>query len=720
MLCLGRCILPNEGGCVKARIRETANKAGTRTFAELPSHSRLPGFPKIAPGCGLLKPNGTKAAHSREAGEIGGFIDRLHGLPYDAGMMFGTGGAKDRGRGMPAPKAVLLRLLPQDRELSVACGSRFLDAVLDAGIHLNLPCGGEGVCGKCRVIVLEGASSPTDIERDNLPDAELNRGVRLACQLMINGPAVVEIPEESLLQSTHQILTAVVDSSRPAGQCPVRKVFGALRGADRANAAEGGVAELSCAERLANAPVQRLADARRLVGEIRAVGEEATAVVLEDRLAAIEPGDTRNTMCGAAFDLGTTTLVASVVDLNGGEELAVTARINPQIQFGEDVISRIQVATEREDGLPRLQGVLRNALNEMIREFTEKKGIPRDRIYAAAVSGNTTMQHLFCGLDPAALGRYPFLPVLRHGLSVDAAEVGLEIHPAGRVYVMPVIGGFVGGDTTGGILATGMLTGESPAVLVDIGTNGEIVLFAGGRIRAAATAAGPAFEGARILYGMRAAQGAIERVTWNPVLRDIECQVIGGGVPRGLCGSALIDLLAVLLETGLIRPDGRLVSDPQPRAELSPKFLERITSVEGQPAFVVSWDSQRGRDTPIVLTQRDIRQLQLASGAIRAGITILLKQAGIAGNELRALYVAGGFGNYIRRRNAQRIGLFPGDIPRDRILYRGNTSLLGARMTLLSLGAREEVEAIAERTEHVDLSQDPDFRWAFAEAMIFP
>jgi len=624
---------------------------------------------------------------------------------------------------MPARNPVPLRLLPMQRELSAVPGSRFLDAALDAGINLDLPCGGEGVCGKCRVIVLEGAPPPNDVERDNLSAEELSRGVRLACQLTVDGPMAVEIPEDSLLKSTHQILTAVVDSSRLEGRCPVYKVFGSLRKAgaeDRAGATGGCTAELSFAEKLAGAPIRRLADARRLLGEIRAAGDEATAVVAGDRLSAIEPGDTRRTTFGLAVDLGTTTLVASLVDLNGGEEFAVSARLNPQIQFGEDVVSRIQAAVEREDGLRRLQGVLRDALNEMIREVAAKNGITGDRIYAAAVSGNTTMQHLFCGLDPSSLGRYPFMPVLRHGLSVDAAELGLEIHPAGQVYVMPVIGGFVGGDTAGGILATGMLAGESPAVLVDIGTNGEIVLFAGGRLWAAATAAGPAFEGARILHGTRAAQGAIERVTWNPALRDIECQVIGGGVPRGLCGSALIDLLAILLETGVLRSDGRLAGDPGSLADVSPKFLERMTSFENQPAFVVSWDSQRGRDMPIVLTQRDIRQLQLASGAIRAGITVLLKQAGIRGPDLRAVYVAGGFGNYIRRRNAQRIGLFPNDIPRDRILYRGNTSLLGARMALLSLDAREEVESIAERTEHVDLSLDPDFRWAFAEAMIFP
>ncbi|NMC21231.1 MAG: DUF4445 domain-containing protein, partial [Thermogutta sp.] len=417
---------------------------------------------------------------------------------------------------MPARNLVPLRLLPFERELPVGRGSRFLGAALDAGISLELPCGGEGVCGKCRVIVHEGAPPPNDVERDHLSAEELSRGVRLACQLVIDGPMAVEIPEDTLLPSTHQILTAVVDSSRSAGRCPVRKVFGPLRkcGTDgRPKEAEEAAAELSCAEKLAGTRIRRLADAKRLLAEIRAAGEEATAVVTEDRLSALEPGDTRGTSFGVAIDLGTTTLVASLVDLNRGEECAVTARLNPQIQFGEDVISRIQTAMEREDGLPRLQGVVRDALNEMIREFAEQKGIPRDRIYAAAVSGNTTMQHLFCGLDPSSLGRYPFLPVLRHGLSVDAAELGLEIHPAGRVYVMPVIGGFVGGDTAGGIMATRMPDGESPALLVDIGTNGEIVLFAGGRLWAAATAAGPAFEGAKILHGMRAARGAIERVT---------------------------------------------------------------------------------------------------------------------------------------------------------------------------------------------------------------
>ncbi len=624
---------------------------------------------------------------------------------------------------MPSRNSAPLHLRPMQRELSVATGSRFLDAALDAGINLDLPCGGEGVCGKCRVIVLEGTPPPNEVERDNLSAEELSRGVRLACQLTVGGPMVVEIPEDSLLKSTHQILTAVVQSSRSEGRCPVRKVFGTSHhsaGDGRPGEAGEPCAELSFAEKLAGVPIRRLADARRLLGEIRTVGDEATAVVVEDRLAAIEPGDTRRSTFGLAVDLGTTTLVASLVDLNGGEEFAVSARLNPQIQFGEDVVSRIQTAVEREDGLHRLQAVLRDALNEMIREVATKHGITADRIYAAAVSGNTTMQHLFCGLDPSSLGRYPFLPVLRHGLSVDAAELGLAIHPGGRVYVMPVIGGFVGGDTAGGILATGMLAGESPAILVDIGTNGEIVLFAGGRLRAAATAAGPAFEGARILHGMRAAQGAIERVIWNPVSRDITCQVIGGGTPRGLCGSALIDLLAILLEADILRPDGRLAGDPGSRGDCSPTFLKRITTFEGQPAFVVSWDSQRGPGVPIVLTQRDIRQLQLASGAIRAGITVLLKQAGISAEDLQAVYVAGGFGNYIRRRNAQRIGLFPNDVPRDRILYRGNTSLLGARMTLLSLDARDEVEGIAERTEHVDLSLYPDFRWAFAEAMIFP
>ncbi len=618
---------------------------------------------------------------------------------------------------------VRLLLLPMQRELWVRPGSRFLDAALEAGVALDLPCGGEGVCGKCRVIVREGGSAPNEVEEANLSPEELSRGIRLACQLQVLGPTVVEIPDDSLLKSTHQILAAVVETSRMEGRLPLRKAFrsGSRPPAD-VQSDDAGIAEpeLSFVERLAGVRIQGVADARRLLDAVRATDDDVTAVTIEDRLVAVEPGDTRNAAFGVAIDLGTTTLVASLVELQTGQEVAVTSRLNPQIQFGEDVVSRIQVAVEREDGLRRLNEVLRDTLNAMIGELLNQGGVGRDRVYCAAVSGNTTMQHLFCGLDPSGLGRYPFRPVLRHGLSVDAAEVGLAIHPAGRTYVMPVIGGFVGGDTAGGVLASGMLLGESPALLVDIGTNGEIVLLAEGRLWAAATAAGPAFEGARISEGMRAAEGAIERVTWNPATGDIECQVIGGGAPRGLCGSALIDILAILLETGVLRPDGRLRFEDIRRSDLSPAFLNRIFTLDREVVFAVSRDSRRGKGLPILIRQRDIRQLQLASGAIRAGIGILLKQAGIPGRELRAVYVAGGFGNYIRRRNAQRMGLFPGDIPRDRILYRGNTSLLGARMALLSLDAREELESIAERTRHVDLSRDPDFRWAFAEAMIFP
>jgi uncharacterized 2Fe-2S/4Fe-4S cluster protein (DUF4445 family) len=288
-----------------------------------------------------------------------------------------------------------------------------------------------------------------------------------------------------------------------------------------------------------------------------------------------------------------------------------------------------------------------------------------------------------------------------------------------------VIGGFVGGDTVSGILATGLAESQGPTLLVDIGTNGEIVLAAGGKLLAASTAAGPAFEGARITHGMRASSGAIEKVVCDGRLR---LNVIGNVLPIGLCGSALIDLAAELLRYGVITSDGKLLAAGQLPDGLLPELRRRVidsrTGVspveQGKPAFLLVAEEESGTGKPIVLTQRDVRELQLASGAIRAGMTILLRRAGLEPADLDAILVAGGFGNFIRRSNAQRIGLLPPELPRQRIRFHGNTSLAGARLLALSQEARRRAEELARRTEHVDLSADPDFRWAFAEAMIFP
>ena len=444
----------------------------------------------------------------------------------------------------------------------------------------------------------------------------------------------------------------------------------------------------------------------------------------DGRLLDFEPGNTEADAFAVALDIGTTTLVAELLDLGAGARWAVDARLNPQIRFGDDVLSRILYARESPEGLRQLHEAVASAINEMIGELCRQAGIARDRVYELTVSGNTTMQQLLCQVDTSPLGEVPFVPAGGRGLPCAAAELGIHIHPRGAAYVMPVIGGFVGGDTVAGIVATGMRVLDRrgsrphPTLLVDIGTNGEIVLLADGRLSAASTAAGPAFEGARISCGMRGCTGAIEKV----VVEDgrLRTNVIGNLPPSGLCGSGLIDVAAELLRHGIVTPQGRLLTPDQLPPDVPPDLADRIILHDGQVSFLLASNSETVDGRPIALGQRDLRELQFATGAIRAGIIILLRRAGLEPSDLDRVLIGGGFGNFIRRSNAQRIGLLPCRIEHHRIRYMGNTSLAGARLAALSRRVRETAEQLARRTEHVDLSCDAEFHREFAEAMVFP
>jgi uncharacterized 2Fe-2S/4Fe-4S cluster protein (DUF4445 family) len=456
---------------------------------------------------------------------------------------------------------------------------------------------------------------------------------------------------------------------------------------------------------------------REIPARLRELEFRGTAVLAGRRLLDFEPGNTEADAFAVAADIGTTTLVATLLDLGTGSEWGVDARLNPQTRFGDDVLARILQARQGPDGLRQLHTAITLAVDEMIGQLCQQAGIPRERIYEVTFAGNTTMQQLLCGIDPSSLGEVPFAPATARGLAFAAAELGLHIHPRGTGYVMPVIGGFVGGDTVAGILATGLADVEGPALLLDIGTNGEIVLLADGKLWAASTAAGPAFEGARISCGMRGSTGAIEKVIVDGRLRT---NVIGNVPPVGLCGSGLIDVAAELLRHRLLAPQGRLQTPDQLPADVLADLARRIVLHEGQVSFVLAWEAETANGRPIVLTQRDLRELQLATGAIRGGITILLKRAGLEPKDLKRVFLGGGFGNFIRRSNAQRIGLLPCQIEHRRVRYMGNTSLAGARLAALSERARQMAEELARRTTHVDLSTDAEFQRAFAEAMIFP
>jgi len=602
---------------------------------------------------------------------------------------------------------------PPGKTLYVLPGTRLVEAVVAVELALDLPCGGEGTCGKCRVRITRGAGEPGPAERRAFTPEELDQGFRLACQVVVEAPLEVEIPRTSLLASAHKILARAGQTAEMEADPAVAKRWVELPPPDRAN----DEADLARLQRAVGPIDADLSFLRQLPVRLRESQFRGTAVILGERLIDFEPGNTESAACAVAVDVGTTTLVAMLLDVRTGDELAVAARLNPQTRLGDDVLSRILYVQQNPGGLAELQGAVAAAVNEMIGEVADEARIDRRRIYEITFSGNTTMQELLCGIDPRYLGEVPFVPATSAPVLVPAASLGIDIHPRGRAYVMPVIGGFVGGDTVSGILATSLTDSAGPSLLVDIGTNGEIVLWAHGKLTAASTAAGPAFEGARIAHGMRASAGAIEKVVIDGRLR---VNVIGGVPPVGLCGSALIDAAAELLRHGVLAPDGRLASPDRLPEHVLPDLRDRLVADNGKPAFVLVPADESGTGKPVWLTQRDFRELQLASGAIRAGIATLLRREGLTPADLQAVLVAGGFGNFIRRKNAQCIGLLPHQVPRQRIRYQGNTSLAGARLAAISQTARAKAEQLARQTEHVDLSSDPHFRWAFAEAMLFP
>jgi uncharacterized 2Fe-2S/4Fe-4S cluster protein (DUF4445 family) len=553
---------------------------------------------------------------------------------------------------------------------------------------------------------------PTAAEKNSISEADLQAGMRLACQTPVASSLKVEVPETSRLAAFHQILAEATADATIEPDTVVRKRYVALPIPGRGDEASDQI-------RLERAigPFEAELDVfRRLPAQLRADRFRGTAVLAGPHLLGFEPGNTEAANYAVAVDVGTTTLAAVLLDLCTGRELAVASDLNPQTRYGDDVLSRIQMAG-KDGGLARLQRGVVEAVQAMVERLGSTAGIPTERVYEVAFAGNTTMQHLLSGLDTRYLGEVPFVPSVRSSMWFPARELGLRIHPHGRAYVLPVIGGFVGGDTVAGMLATDLVRRPGATLLVDVGTNGEIVLASGNQLFAAATAAGPAFEGARITHGMRACTGAIERVTFEDRL---EIATIGHAPPFGLCGSALIDLAAVLLDYGVISPEGRF----RTRSHLPdgvPDDIRRRTSEDRENmAFELASAQESGTGRPIVVNQADIRQLQLASGAIRAGIELLIRRAGIEPGDVQELIIAGGFGNYIRRAKAQRIGLIPDSIPCERIRYSGNTSLAGARLTLLSGRKRAEAEELAARTEHIDLSTDPGFQWTFADAMIFP
>jgi uncharacterized 2Fe-2S/4Fe-4S cluster protein (DUF4445 family) len=437
----------------------------------------------------------------------------------------------------------------------------------------------------------------------------------------------------------------------------------------------------------------------------------AHVILTEGDSITVEKDDYPPGSYGVAFDLGTTTVAGSLYDLHTGVECAVRGTMNRQARLGDDVISRIAAIRSDPMMLWRLQQFVLESLNEIIDSLCAGAGHVATDICRVTCAGNTTMQQILLAIDPSGLGEKPFAPAFLAAQKVKASALCLNVNPGAEVIVFPQIGGFVGGDTVSGLLAMHADVFDKPTLLVDIGTNGEIALFNKGHILTASTAAGPAFEGARIRQGMRAVTGAIDRLWLHQ--GELCYHVIGGVRPSGLCGSALIDAVALLLRSGFLDEMGVLgVTSPE---QCSPQLRSHLCETENGTSFALA---RQADGTPLVrLTQQDIRELQLASGALRSGIDTLLKKAGIAASDLDSILLAGGFGNYIRCENAMEIGLLP-HVPLKRIRFVGNTSLAGAKRLLLSKAELDRAERIREIAEHVELASEPGFTDAFMDAMM--
>jgi uncharacterized 2Fe-2S/4Fe-4S cluster protein (DUF4445 family) len=416
-----------------------------------------------------------------------------------------------------------------------------------------------------------------------------------------------------------------------------------------------------------------------------------------------------------AFDIGTTTVVGYLVDLSAGEVLETASSLNPQAAFGGDLMSRIAFAQESPSNVRTLHARIIRLLNAQIDQLCGRAGISREWIYKVVVVGNTAMHHLFLGIDPTHVGQAPYAPSVRRSLCIPSRELGLRVHSNAPVCLLPIVAGFVGADAVGMVLSTRIYDSRAIRIAVDIGTNGEVVIGSREGITVCSAPAGPALEGAQIQCGMRGAYGAIDRVWMN---QDVQYHVIGDGLPLGVCGSGLLDAIAGMLDTGVLDASGRL--HPQLPSSIPDGLRRRVTALpDGMPAFVLARGAETAAGKDILLTQGDIRQVQLAKGAIRSGITMLQRLREVPDREVEELMLAGGFGNYLNIRSAIRIGLIP-SLPLDRIGYVGNAAALGAQMALVSEAERRRADDLAMQMRHVSLAAHPDFQAVFLEAVTFP
>jgi uncharacterized 2Fe-2S/4Fe-4S cluster protein (DUF4445 family) len=606
---------------------------------------------------------------------------------------------------------VRIQFDPANREVRVPPGVSVFDAASWNGIAIDSTCGGHGTCKKCKVQVTGGAVAVNRLDQRAFTPDQLRAGWRLACLVQPAQDVKVDVPPMTTRPKAATVGVGRQVILRPA----LQKRYVELAEpslSDQQTDLERLLAAIEDIELRVD-----LHALRRLPTVLRGNNFALTAVIVDDILIDVEAGDTTERRHGIAFDLGTTTVVATLLDLATGAPVAVRSMLNKQQPFGGDVITRISAAMMDPDTLPRLTAAAHATLNELTREVCEEGGVRLEEVYEIALAGNATMTQLALGIDPEALGVAPFVMATRSLPDLLASEIGLDVHPRARAFLFPALGAYVGGDIVAGMLASGMDRDKRLRLFIDVGTNCEIVLGNGERILSTAAPAGPAFEGAQIRCGMRAADGAIEVV--KIVDGDVALQVIGDVAPQGLCGSGLVDAVASLVEVGLLDGSGRFISE-EAAGELLPSLAPRLGDVKGERVFALHWQDEPGDfEDSIYLSQRDVRELQFAKAAIATGWHLLVEEMGVDVADIQQVLLAGSFGSYLSPASAVRIGLVP-KIPVLRIVSAGNVAGEGAKMTLLSSRERVGAQTLLEEVKYVELSDRPDFNDRFIDLLAFP
>jgi len=607
------------------------------------------------------------------------------------------------------PIDVEVTFVPRGRKVIVPFGTNLLEAAIDADVEVETVCGGNGVCGKCRARVLNGAvSGATPAEEKFFSPEDLKQGHLLMCQRTVLGDVVLEmeagnredcgfVPDKGAfmkasLEIDPHVIKAYHELKPPAIDDQTADLDRVLK-------------PLPEGTRVDNRILQTLP------GILRASDFFVTSVLLDGEIIALERGDTRADAYGIALDIGTTTVAGYLLDLSSGRVVCSVSGNNRQGVYGSDVISRISHTMKEPDGLLRMKELISRTIDEIVGELTETANVDPERIYVLTLVGNTVMSHFLLGVSAAGIASAPFVPVFTQ-LPLSTVET-LELKnlkPHTRFVLLPNIAGYVGSDTTGVILSTGIHDMPGTWLAIDIGTNGELVLASGGRLLTCSTAAGPAFEGGCIEQGMRAEPGAICEVRMKD---DLLLTVMGDTEPRGICGSGLIDTVSEMIRLGLIRENGRIIDPSDCPASLPKSLKSRVKRAPKGYKFVLSEG-----DREVAITQKDISELQLAKGAIRAGVEILMEELRMKPADLDGVFLAGAFGSKVRRESIRGIGLIP-DIPTGRIKSVGNAAGSGAVMALLSKKQIALVSDIAARCEHRELSIHREFTTKFSRALIF-